>query len=358
MITYTTGNLLDANVEALVNTVNTVGVMGKGIALMFKERFPENTRAYEFACKAGEVRVGEVFVTQGAGLWGPRWIINFPTKEHWRFATRIDWVQSGLASLRRVIIDNGIRSIAIPPLGCGNGGLDWTDVRPLIERALHDLQDVQVIVYEPSQQYHNAAKSSGVETLTPARALVAEAIRRYSAIGIECTLVESQKLAWFVERCVVSMKLDNPLNLRHTANRYGPYSHSLMKLLNALDGSYLHSEKRLADAAPFDRVWFDESKRTTMDSYLRSQGNGEWLRVLDAVDALIDGFESPLNIEALASVDWLHSQQNVNLDLPSMRTAISRWPTDSAAAERKNRFFNDALLSAACERIAESPFTR
>lgn len=354
MITYTTGNLLDADVDALVNTVNTVGVMGKGIALMFKERFPENTRAYEAGCKSGQVRVGEMFVTHGTGLWGPRWIINFPTKQHWRQPTKLEWVKDGLESLRRIIIEQEIRSIAIPPLGCGNGGLHWDDVRPLIEQALQGLTDVQIIVYEPSHQYQNVAKSTGVETLTPARALVAEAIRRYSVIGIECTLVETQKLAWFLERSIVRLGLENPLNLRFNANRYGPYSLPLMKLLEALDGSYLHSEKRLADAAPFDCIWFDDSRRNVIDAYLMSQDNGEWIRVLDATDVLIDGFQSPLNMEALASVDWLHSQQNVDLTLESMRMAISQWPNDPAAAERKNRIFSDALLLAACDRIAKN----
>lgn len=133
MIEFTKGNLLEADVEAVINTVNTVGVMGKGIALMFKERFPENFKAYAAACQAGEVRVGELFVTAGVELGGPRWIINFPTKQHWRNPTQKKWVEEGLDALRDFILEHEIRSIAIPPLGCGNGGLSWSDVRPLIE---------------------------------------------------------------------------------------------------------------------------------------------------------------------------------------------------------------------------------
>src|SRR5688572_6015506 len=120
MIRFTQGNLLDARVDAVVNTVNTVGVMGKGIALMFKERFPENFKAYETACNAGEVVIGRMFVSPGVELDGPRWIINFPTKKHWRHPTKIDWIRSGLESLKHVIREKNIKSIAIPPLGCGN----------------------------------------------------------------------------------------------------------------------------------------------------------------------------------------------------------------------------------------------
>lgn len=132
-----------------MNTVNTVGVMGKGIALLFKQRFPENFRAYSEACSKGEVRVGRMFVTPGPELEGPRWIINFPTKKHWRQPTRIEWVRDGLATLVDFIREKGVRSIAIPALGCGNGGLRWSDVRPLIEEAFSDLPEVDVVVFEP-----------------------------------------------------------------------------------------------------------------------------------------------------------------------------------------------------------------
>jgi O-acetyl-ADP-ribose deacetylase (regulator of RNase III) len=163
MISYTTGNLLDAQTEALVNTVNEVGVMGKGIALMFREAFPANTAAYEAACKDGEVRVGRMFVTENRALNGPRWIINFPTKKHWRYPSKIEWIRDGLADLQRVIKDKDIKSIALPPLGCGNGGLEWSQVRPAIEAALSELNDVNVIVFGPTAAYQNAAQREGLD---------------------------------------------------------------------------------------------------------------------------------------------------------------------------------------------------
>jgi O-acetyl-ADP-ribose deacetylase (regulator of RNase III) len=178
MIELTTGNLLDADVEALVNTVNTVGVMGKGVALMFKEAFPENFKAYEAACKRKEVRVGRMFVTERGQFIGPKFIINFPTKQHWRNPAKIEWIEAGLEDLKRVIIENDIHSIAIPPLGSGNGGLIWSEVRKKIEAAFTALP-VRVVVYEPTSKYQNVAKRTGVEKLTPARALVAELVRRY-----------------------------------------------------------------------------------------------------------------------------------------------------------------------------------
>src|SRR5205823_3756315 len=145
MISFTKGNLLESGTDAVVNTVNTVGIMGKGIALMFKEAFPANFREYEAACKRGSVRTGEMFVTERPSMLGaPRWIINFPTKQHWRGKARLEWIKAGLEDLRRVIRENNIRSIALPPLGCGNGGLDWRVVRPLVEEALCDLQDVDI----------------------------------------------------------------------------------------------------------------------------------------------------------------------------------------------------------------------
>lgn len=179
MIAFQQGNLLEADVEAVVNTVNTVGVMGRGIALMFKERYPENFKAYAAACKAGEVLTGRMFVTATGELSGPKWIINFPTKRHWRQPSRLEWIEEGLRDLVRVVREKNIRSLALPPLGCGNGGLDWGDVRPLIEHAAAAMPGVEVIAFEPSEKYQNVAKREGVKKLTVARALIADAVRRY-----------------------------------------------------------------------------------------------------------------------------------------------------------------------------------
>jgi len=351
MMNFTQGNLLDARVDAVVNTVNTVGVMGKGIALMFKERFPENFKAYEAACRAKEVKIGQMLVTAGVELGGPRWIINFPTKKEWRHPTKLEWVQAGLLAMKETIRTKGIRSIAIPPLGCGNGGLDWAVVRPLIEEALGNLPDVEVIVYEPTAKYQNVAKKQGVEKLTPARALIAEAMRRYWVLGIECTLLEAQKLAWFLERSIKRLGLQDPMDLRFAADRYGPSAHRLTKLLEGLDGSFLHCDKRLADAGPFDTIWFEAAKREKLEFYLRIGEDRQYVPALEATDALIDGFQSPLGMEALATVDWLIVRGGVAPTLPAIRQGIRTWPAGPSHAERKARLFNDRLLSLALERL-------
>ena len=358
MIHFTQGNLLEAPVEAVVNTVNTVGVMGKGIALMFKERFPENNKAYEAACRAGEVRVGSMFVTAGVELSGPRWIINFPTKQNWRNPTKLEWVETGLAALKEEIVKKEIRSLAIPPLGCGNGGLEWSVVRPMIERILGDLECVEVVIYEPTAKYQNVAKKQGVEKLTPARALIAEAVRRYWVLGIECTLLETQKLAWFLERFIERMGLKNPLDLRFEANRYGPFANRLTHLLNGLDGSYLHCDKRLSDADRFDTIWFEEGKRERLDLYLKSAEARQWLPVLEATDALIDGFQSPLGMEVLATVDWLHDREKAPLTLEGIREGLKRWPAGAQSAERKQKLFSDRLVALAIERLQSLASTR
>ena len=149
---------------------------------------------------------------------GPKWIINFPTKIHWRNPSKIQWIEAGLKDLERFIIQNHVRSIALPPLGSGNGGLEWSDVRPIIERVLGALDEVNIIVYEPTAKYQNVAKSKEVEKLTPARALIADLVRQYSALGFECTLLEIQKLAYLLERSLTKLNLDNPLKLEFQAD--------------------------------------------------------------------------------------------------------------------------------------------
>ncbi len=351
MLRFTTGNLLASDAEALVNTVNTVGVMGKGIALMFKERFPDNFKAYQAACKAQELRVGRMLVVPRNRLGDPKWIINFPTKEHWRSPSRIEWVEAGLRDLVQVIEREGIRSIAIPPLGAGNGKLDWHDVRPLIEQAFTPLQDVQVTVFEPTMQYQNVVKRSGVEKLTPARALVADLIRRYWVHGMECSLLEIQKLAYFLERCCRALKLDDVLDLRFTAHSYGPYANRLQHMLNSLDGSYLHCEKRIGDAGPFDTIWFNEERADKLNAFLSSPDMKPYRPALEATAELIQGFESPFGLELLATVDWLVHVSKVDPDVASIRRALGSWGADRDAAERKSRLFEDRVLALSLEHL-------
>jgi O-acetyl-ADP-ribose deacetylase (regulator of RNase III) len=352
MIRFTTGNLLMANAEALVNTVNTVGIMGKGIALMFKEMFPENFKIYEAACKRGDVKVGHMLVTERNLLGGPKWIINFPTKEHWRNPSKLTWIEEGLRDLVRVVREKNIRSIALPPLGTGNGRLDWIEVRPKIESAFANVSDVDVIVYEPTSEYQNVAKRTGVEKLTAARALIAELVRRYWMLGFECSLLEIQKLAYFLEHSIEEQQLPNPLNLTFSANRYGPYSDKLKHLLNGLDGSYLHCNKRLADAGPLDAIWFEEKKKEKVAAFLTTPAVKKYRPALEATTKVIDGFQSPLGLELLATVDWLLHHNGILPRVELLREALRKWPGGPEAAERKQRLFDDRLLAVAIERLS------
>jgi O-acetyl-ADP-ribose deacetylase (regulator of RNase III) len=354
MITFTEGNLLEADADALVNTVNTVGVMGKGVALMFKEAFPENFAEYEAACKEKRVRLGEMFVTERKDLLGPRWIVNFPTKAHWRYPSQLKWIEDGLNDLARIIEEKQIRSIAIPPLGSGNGGLKWAEVRSKIENLLGTLQNVAVIVYEPTAKYQNVAKRDGVEKLTAPRALIAEMVRRYSILGIECTLLEVQKLGYFLERSVVALGLDNKFKFEFEANKYGPYSDKLKHMLNGLDGSYLHCDKRIADAGPFEPIRFDDAKKDKVAAFLTTPEAKPYRPALEATSELIDGLESPHGMELLSTVDWLITHESIDPEVNAVREAMAKWPGDQIAAKRKLEQFDERVVAIALDCLAGS----
>ena len=248
--------------------------------------------------------------------------------------------------------------MALPPLGCGNGGLDWQVVRHEIEASLSDLPEVDVLVFAPTSAYRNAPKREGVDELTPARALMAELVRRYAVLGIECTNLEVQKLAWFLQRAIISLSLPDPLKLRFVANKYGPYADQLRHLLNGLDGSYLHCEKRLSDAGPFDLIWFEDSKRERVNEYLQSSSGKDFLPALERTARTIDGFESPLGMELLATVDWLLSVGGKSATLSSIREGLAR--THSARCGRPTPLSGPDLRDYSCrtDRHSSTPDAR
>lgn len=338
MIRFTQGNLLESGAEALVNTVNTVGISGKGIALMFKDAFPQNFRAYQAACKAGQLAPGGLFITERQDMLGPRLIINFATKQHWRHPSQLAWVAAGLKTLRYEIEARGIKSVAIPPLGAGNGGLSWTNVKPLIKDALAGL-DCDILVYEPAAAYQNVVKRHGVEKLTPARALMVEMIRRYAILGFECSVLEAQKLAWFLCRATGVLGLNNPIGDDFVAHRYGPYSDAVRHLMDSLDGSYIACDTRIADANPFDTLRLNEARRDHVSAYLTAPEAGIFRPALEWASAMIDGFQSPYGMELLSTIDWLNAREAVPLELPAMMAAIPKWPGPEGAGARKTKIF-------------------
>ena len=351
MIRYTRGNILDSTTDALVNTVNEIGVMGKGIALQFRESFPDNSKEYAEAAARGEVQVGRMLVHKNTQLTGPKWIINFPTKRHWRNRSRIDWIVSGLQDLKRVIIEYGIRSVALPPLGCGNGKLEWVRVRSEIEAALGDLREVEIVVYTPTTEYYGLKRRKSLDELTPARALIAALIRRYSILDTGCTILEVQKLAWFLSRVLQTEGLPDPLGLTFKPSKYGPYADRLRHLLDGLDGSYLNCEKRLSDAGPYDAIWFNERRAAELDMYLNGRDLAGYRRALERTSNLIQGFESPLGMELLATVDWLIEEMRVDRSVQSLRSSLKHWPGGRQASVRKASLFDERLVSLALHQL-------
>jgi O-acetyl-ADP-ribose deacetylase (regulator of RNase III) len=228
------GDILAADVEALVNSVNCVGIMGRGIALQFKNAFPDNFKAYAAACKRQEVQPGKMFVFETHTITNPKYIINFPTKRHWRGKSRIEDIDSGLKSLATEIKSRHIRSIAIPPLGSGLGGLNWLDVRARIKSKLQDLLNVDVLVYEPTgaPDAETIARTRRVPKMTPGRAALVELIHRYLGGLLDpfVTLLEVHKLMYFMQEA------GQPLKLRYSKASYGPYAENLRHVLHAIEG--------------------------------------------------------------------------------------------------------------------------
>jgi O-acetyl-ADP-ribose deacetylase (regulator of RNase III) len=171
MIHFVTGNILDSSAQALVNTVNTMGVMGKGIALQFKKQFPNNYRIYKEVCEQNALQVGQLLILEEDSMFsGKKVIINFPTKTNWRLPSEYEYIEAGLKELKKVVLKRNIESIAIPPLGAGNGGLEWQKVKKMIIDTLSDL-DCETYLYEPTAAIKEVLNSERVK-LTPARAML------------------------------------------------------------------------------------------------------------------------------------------------------------------------------------------
>ncbi len=199
MIHYVKGNLLESDAEALVNTVNTVGVMGKGIALQFKEAYPENYRVYNNACRKKELHIGSVLLVEDSNLAsGSKIIVNFPTKTHWKLPSEYSYIELGLQSLRREIVSRQIKSIAIPPLGSHNGGLDWLRVKQMVETTLGDL-DCDIYLYEPSEVVIERMKSERAK-LTSARAMLLTMLADLTKNGEFASVFAAEKLVYFMQR--------------------------------------------------------------------------------------------------------------------------------------------------------------
>ena len=335
MIRIGSGDILDADVQALVNTVNTVGVMGKGLALQFRRTFPENHRRYVKASKAGEIQIGCMFVTDEETFLGRRTIINFPTKEHWRAPSRLEWIEAGLADLRRVLLDCQIESVAVPPLGSGLGGLDWRQVRRRIEDALSDLP-VDVLLFEPHGAPNAAAmkRADRRPRMTPSRAAIVAAMARYLELGDEASPLVAQKLAYFLQAA------GEPMQLRFAAHTYGPYADQVRHILSDLEGHYVSGIGDGTGREPLTLLrGATEEARGALSTAPTTQER------LDAVMRLIDGFESPYSLELLATTHWVAAVDGAK-DPEAARAMIIEW------SARKERIFQPSHVDTAWTRLA------
>lgn len=338
-IELTRGDLLKAHADALVNTVNCVGVMGKGVALQFKRAFPENFRIYKRACDVGQVTTGRVLVVDCLDGSTPRFIVNFPTKIHWRDDSRLAWIRSGLEDLVRQVAGRGIRSIALPPLGCGNGGLDWADVRPLIEQAFAPLPGVHVLLFEPLGA--PAAETMDVRTkrprLTRARAILIRLLRAYELVDGQLTKLEVQKLAYFLQAA------GEPLRLGFVKHQYGPYAEKLNFVLQDLEGHYLRG---YGDRTVASRLHLLPGAVAAADEILAADAVAR--RRLRRVSQLIEGFESPYGMELLATVHWVASRnESARRDIAQAIADVGDWNP------RKKARYQAPHVAAAWQRLTE-----
>jgi len=301
MIALTRGNLLAAKVDALVNTVNTEGVMGKGIALQFRRAFPSMFDRYIDACKAGEVRLGQMHVVEVERIGGePRWIINFPTKKHWRSKSRLEDIETGLKDLIAVVKRLGIRSIALPPLGCGYGGLEWNDVYPLIADACQAIPDVQVLVYPPDRTPDAKDMPTHTEPpkMTIGRAALLVLLQRYKTALLDpfVSLLEAHKLMYFLQEA------GQPLRLQYDAGTYGPYSKNLRQVLIKLEGHWLsgYGDGKDKPTTPLEVLGDAEAEA---EKFLDS--HPEVTERMERVAVLIEGYEDSYGLELLSSVHWV-----------------------------------------------------
>lgn len=305
MITEGRGNLLTADADALVNTVNTVGVMGKGIALQFRRAYPEMFAAYARAAKAGELRLGRMHVWSTESLDGPRFIINFPTKGHWRSRSRLEDIDAGLADLVRVVRELDIRSIAIPPLGCGNGGLPWPEVQARIRAAFVAVPNLDLRLYAPSGAPSAADMPTGraLPSMSPGRAALVHLVGNYSRAAIETSQIEIQKLMYFLQVA------GEPLRLAYGKGRYGPYADNLRHVLSEVEGQYLvgfgDGSGSALSAEPIRLLPGAEeaAEQALADSPRTRERAARVLR-------LARGFESMYGMELLGSVHWVATQED------------------------------------------------
>jgi O-acetyl-ADP-ribose deacetylase (regulator of RNase III) len=304
MIKLTQGDILKADTEALVNTVNCFGVMGRGIALQFRKAFPENFKLYKKACENGEVKPGKMFVYDLNRISNPHFIINFPTKRHWRNKSRFEDIESGLQDLIKIVEWQKIHSIAIPPLGCGLGGLNWSEVHSLITEAFETLPDVTVLLFEPvgAPEATVMVKEKQTPKMTHGRAALLGLMRRYLAAVMDptVTLLEVHKLMYLMQESGESLRL------RYKKAPYGPYAENLRHVLSHIEGHFITG---YGDAEDRPDKPLELKPHAAQDAEIFLSEHQETQQRFERVAKLIKGFETTYGLELLSTVHWVITKE-------------------------------------------------
>lgn len=339
-IEYKFGDMFDEPSEAIVNTVNCVGVMGKGVALEFKRRWPENFRAYKRVCDAGRLETGKMFVFQAGDLLdagGRKILINFPTKKHWRAKSKLEYVETGLDDLVSQVQRLGIKSLVLPPLGCGNGGLEWGEVRPLIEEKLKPLDDVRVVIFAPRVEESQSMEQVNVPNdLTVQRAtmmVVLGEMEKY--FGGYFTRLTAQKLVYFMQ------VLKSDFGLSFSKAQYGPYSETLHKIFRVME-----SKRYIGGYTSEDpQITITPSTFAASDDFLKSEG-ADVGALVEKLSLLVEGYESPYGLELLSSVHFLAVSEGIDTQ-PELSEALEEW------SDHKRESFQRAAVTSALQRLVE-----
>lgn len=339
MIQYKIGNLLDSEAEALVNTINTVGVMGKGIALQFKNMFPQNFKIYSTACKNKEVKIGQLLVTEDEALLsGKKIIINFPTKTNWRLPSEYQYIEAGLTELVKVIKEKKIKSIAIPPLGSGNGGLNWKKVKQLLEKHLSNI-NCDIYIYEPNESIQEVLKKERVK-LTPARAMLLSVLYELVRNGEFVSEFSSEKIAYFLQR----FGAKDAFKLTFQPNFYGPYSGKVKHVLYYLNGSYImgYSSK---DKKPFEELGLICDAEIEIIEFLDKLENLPCKITVEKTKNFLTGFYSPFGLELLSTIDFIMLEKHT-----SSQEAITK-ELENWSDRKKTLFTNPKFIQIAIKNL-------
>jgi O-acetyl-ADP-ribose deacetylase (regulator of RNase III) len=315
-----------------------MGVMGKGIALQFKNQFPNNYKLYKDVCANKELKVGQLLITEEDSLLGgKKVIINFPTKTNWRLPSEYEYISKGLVELKKIIIEKGIESIAIPPLGAGNGGLDWQKVKQMIIEALNEL-DCDIYLYEPTAAIKEVLSAERVK-LTPARAMLLSVLYEMVRQGEFVSEFAAEKTAYFLQR----FGAKEAFKLKFEPNFYGPYSGKVRHVLYYLNGSYIMGYSSM-DKKPFDELSLVMDVEPEIERFLNLSENEHYKTIVEKTKLFLNGFYSPFGLELLSTIDFIRAERNKN-DTESILMELEKWSDRKRSLFANPKFVNKALLN-------------